>query len=35
MSVFFNSVFGVRNITLEKTIFNGADKCEWSIELDE
>lgn len=35
MSIFFNSVFGVRNITLEKTIFNGADKCEWSIELEE
>lgn len=33
MSVFFNSVFSVRNIKLEKTIFNGADGCEWSIEL--
>lgn len=35
MSAFFNSVFSVRNIKLEKTIFNGADRCEWSIELHE
>lgn len=35
MSVFFNSVFPVRNIKLEKTIFNGADRCEWNIGLHE
>ncbi|MBI9058996.1 DUF6144 family protein [Labilibaculum sp. DW002] len=35
MSKFFNSVFSVKKISLIKTIYNGADKCEWNIVLNE
>jgi len=35
MSVFFNSVFSVCNIELKKSIFNGDDKCEWFITLND
>ncbi len=35
MSVFFNSVFSVQDIQLEKSIFNGDEKCEWTIKLFE
>ena len=34
MSVFFNTVFSVKNINLEKSIYAGADKCKWLIEIN-
>lgn len=35
MSMFFNSIFSVKNIQLEKSILRGDDKCEWNIILNE
>jgi hypothetical protein len=33
MSVFFNTVFNVREIKIEQSIYSGSEKCKWQIKL--
>jgi len=34
MSLFFNAVFPVKEIQLEKSIYSGANKCKWNIKIE-
>ena len=34
MSIFFNTISNVENITLNTSIFNGDDECKWTIKLN-
>jgi hypothetical protein len=34
MSVFFNTVFMVKEIQLENSIYSGADRCKWNIKIE-
>lgn len=34
MSEFFNSVFSVKEVKLEESIYSGADTCRWTVQLD-
>ena len=34
MSVFFNSIFSVREIQLLESIYSGAERCKWNILID-
>lgn len=34
MSVFFNAIFSVKDIQLEKSISSGAKRCRWKIEIE-
>ncbi len=35
MSVFFNTVFNVKEIQIEQSIYSGSDTCKWQIQLNE
>ena len=35
MSVFFNTVFNVKEIKIDQSIYSGSDKCKWQIQLDD
>lgn len=34
MSEFFNTVFSVKEVQLEKSIYSGAEKCKWNIKIE-
>ena len=34
MSVFFNTVFDVKEIQIEQSIYSGSDTCKWTIQLN-
>ncbi len=35
MSVFFNTVFNVKEIQIKQSIYSGSDTCKWHIQLNE